>query len=89
MSKVRINQETFEDWRESEVTEVFFNYLRDIRKYNCDDMRELIEAGAILSDQDQIRYFVENETLLRVEDTTFELLEEFYSNENTRRQGAD
>lgn len=77
-----INQEQFEDWLESPVTQQVRKYLLDSALQEKDLVVDAITDGAIIDEKEQGRISTMIYTLNRIAELDFEEIEDFYTVED-------
>ncbi len=73
-----MNEEMFQEWKESPLTQKVFKYLLDLCDDTANPIAERIKNGGIFSQEEQLKIATECVTLLRVTEITFEEIEQFY-----------
>jgi len=77
-----MNQEAWNEWLESPVTEYFLKYLRDSAKEESELLAEMIIQGGIIGEMEQKRISATCATLISIADIELEEIDDFNTRED-------
>ena len=83
-----IDQEEFQEWRKSAMTEQFMKYLEDSIKEEAEILVETISNGGVVEEKEQIRVSSMCLTMRRIIEIDSDEIEDFYAQDN-RQPGTD